>query len=137
MRRISSALMSGVNCNYKACSGKSAGLRLRFILRISSRFLFIGLSVIGKMRSSPLIFILWFGCRLKILSWSFFAGGKTTDSSRCVYSCPASSKNTSWSVKKRWADFEYHEQGGKSLAMVQTRNMAALLEVLKNNNEKT
>ena len=38
--------------------------------------------------------------------------------------------------KKRWADFEYHEQGGESLSMVQKRNMAALLEVLKNNNEK-
>ena len=38
--------------------------------------------------------------------------------------------NTMETIKKRWADFDYHEEGGESLCMVQRRNMAALLEIL-------
>lgn len=32
--------------------------------------------------------------------------------------------------RKRWEDFNFHEEGGESLAMVQGRNMAALNEIL-------
>lgn len=38
--------------------------------------------------------------------------------------------------QKRWADHSYHEAGGESLAMVQERNIAALLDILKNNQNK-
>lgn len=32
--------------------------------------------------------------------------------------------------KKRWNDFNYHEEGGESLQMVQDRNIEALFELL-------
>lgn len=32
--------------------------------------------------------------------------------------------------RKRWADFNYHEEGGESLGMVQQRNIAALKDIL-------
>ena len=32
--------------------------------------------------------------------------------------------------QKRWSNFRYHEDGGESLAMVQARNMEAVLELL-------
>lgn len=32
--------------------------------------------------------------------------------------------------RKRWNDFDYHEDGGESLRMVQERNIEALLEIL-------
>lgn len=38
--------------------------------------------------------------------------------------------------RKRWADHSYHEAGGESIAMVQKRNIAALLDILKNNQNK-
>lgn len=38
--------------------------------------------------------------------------------------------------QKRWADKNYHEDGGESVAMVQNRNMEALHEILSNNNDK-
>lgn len=38
--------------------------------------------------------------------------------------------------QKRWADHEYHEEGGESIAMVQKRNMEALRELLQNNPDK-
>lgn len=38
--------------------------------------------------------------------------------------------------QKRWVDHNYHEPGGESIAMVQERNMAALLDILKNNQNK-
>ena len=39
--------------------------------------------------------------------------------------------------RKRWSDFDYHEQGGECLRAVQNRNMEALFEVLDNHkNEK-
>ncbi len=38
--------------------------------------------------------------------------------------------------QKRWADHEYHEEGGESIAMVQKRNVEALLEILRTNEGK-
>jgi 2,3-bisphosphoglycerate-dependent phosphoglycerate mutase len=38
--------------------------------------------------------------------------------------------------QKRWADFNFHEQGGESLAMVQRRNMDALFDILANHKDK-
>jgi len=38
--------------------------------------------------------------------------------------------------QKRWNDFDFHEEGGESLNMVQKRNVEALLEVLKENRRK-
>ena len=35
--------------------------------------------------------------------------------------------------RKRWADHDYHEDGGESIAMVQKRNMEALNEILSGN----
>ena len=37
---------------------------------------------------------------------------------------------------KRWADHNYHEEGGESIAMVQKRNMRALTEILRDNIDK-
>ena len=34
--------------------------------------------------------------------------------------------------KKRWNDFNYHEEGGESLQMVQDRNIEVLFEILDN-----
>lgn len=38
--------------------------------------------------------------------------------------------------QKRWANHEYHEEGGESIAMVQRRNMEALNEILSDNSDK-
>ncbi len=38
--------------------------------------------------------------------------------------------------EKRWANHSFYEQGGESIAMVQERNMAALKEILNNNEGK-
>ncbi|MFT5875999.1 MAG: 2,3-bisphosphoglycerate-dependent phosphoglycerate mutase, partial [Clostridium sp.] len=38
--------------------------------------------------------------------------------------------------QKRWNDFDFHEEGGESLNMVQKRNIEALLEVLNNYRDK-
>ena len=38
--------------------------------------------------------------------------------------------------QKRWADHDYHEEGGESIAMVQKRNMEALNEILSDNADK-
>ncbi len=38
--------------------------------------------------------------------------------------------------QKRWADHDYHEDGGESIAMVQKRNMEALNEILSDNADK-
>ena len=38
--------------------------------------------------------------------------------------------------RKRWDDHNYHEEGGESIAMVQERNMAALNEILLDNDGK-
>lgn len=35
--------------------------------------------------------------------------------------------------QKRWADHDYHEDGGESINMVQTRNIEALQEILQKN----
>lgn len=35
--------------------------------------------------------------------------------------------------RKRWADHEYHEDGGESIGMVQRRNVEALNEILEKN----
>ena len=35
--------------------------------------------------------------------------------------------------QKRWANHDYHEKNGESIAMVQARNIEALKEILKNN----
>lgn len=39
--------------------------------------------------------------------------------------------NTLELIEKRWSDFDYHEEGGESLRMVQERNVQALLEVVE------
>lgn len=38
--------------------------------------------------------------------------------------------------EKRWADFNYHEENGESIKMVQRRNIAALSEILADHKEK-
>ena len=38
--------------------------------------------------------------------------------------------------QKRWADHDYHEEGGESIAMVQKRNMEALHEILADHPNK-
>lgn len=38
--------------------------------------------------------------------------------------------------QKRWADHDYHEDGGESIAMVQNRNIEALNEILSDNTDK-
>ena len=38
--------------------------------------------------------------------------------------------------QKRWADHNYHEEGGESIAMVQKRNIRALTEILRDNIDK-
>ena len=37
---------------------------------------------------------------------------------------------------KRWADLDYHEEGGESIHMVQARNAAALQDILRANPDK-
>ena len=39
--------------------------------------------------------------------------------------------------RKRWADFDWHEPGGESLRSVQERNIAALTDILEQNQGKT
>lgn len=39
-------------------------------------------------------------------------------------------------IRRRWADFDYHERGGESLRMVQERNMDAVRELLENHPEE-
>lgn len=38
--------------------------------------------------------------------------------------------------KRRWSNFDYHEEGGEPLNMVQERNIEAILELLQNNLEE-
>jgi len=40
-------------------------------------------------------------------------------------------------IQMRWADFNYHEEDGESLYMVQNRNVEALTEILRNHEGKT
>lgn len=40
-------------------------------------------------------------------------------------------------LRERWADFDFHEEGGESLGMVQTRNIDALMDILDENRDKT
>jgi 2,3-bisphosphoglycerate-dependent phosphoglycerate mutase len=40
-------------------------------------------------------------------------------------------------IQKRWTDFDYHEEDGESLTMVQSRNMEALREILRNHEGKS
>lgn len=39
--------------------------------------------------------------------------------------------------EKRWNNHDYHEEGGESINMVQERNVAALMEILGDNKDKT
>lgn len=39
--------------------------------------------------------------------------------------------------QKRWEDHTYHEEGGESISMVQERNIEALHEIIKENDNKT
>ena len=45
--------------------------------------------------------------------------------------------NTRELFRKRWADFDWHEPGGESLRSVQERNIAALVEILEQNRDRT
>lgn len=47
------------------------------------------------------------------------------------------SSNNHDMFRKRWEDHTYHEEGGESIAMVQERNIAALKEILTENQDKT
>jgi 2,3-bisphosphoglycerate-dependent phosphoglycerate mutase len=38
--------------------------------------------------------------------------------------------------KRRWGDFDCHEEGGESLKMVQKRNIEAILEILNNHKDE-
>ena len=38
--------------------------------------------------------------------------------------------------KKRWANYDHHEDGGKSVAMLQGRNIEVLNEILSDNQDK-
>lgn len=38
--------------------------------------------------------------------------------------------------QKRWADHDYHEEGGESIAMVQNRNIEVLNKILSDNTDK-
>lgn len=40
-------------------------------------------------------------------------------------------------IQKRWEDLDYYEPGGESVRMVQQRNIAAVLEILEQNPNKT
>jgi Fructose-2,6-bisphosphatase len=40
--------------------------------------------------------------------------------------------NTHDGIRKRWSDFDYHEEGGESIGMVQSRNVEAIQELLHN-----
>ena len=44
--------------------------------------------------------------------------------------------NSHGMFQKRWADHDYHEEGGESIAMVQRRNMEAFNEILSDNADK-
>lgn len=45
--------------------------------------------------------------------------------------------NTHCMFRKRWNDFNFHEEGGESLSMVQKRNIEALHEIIQTNDGKT
>lgn len=45
--------------------------------------------------------------------------------------------NSVENIRKRWADFDFHEEGGESLGMVQARNVDALMDILDENRDKT
>lgn len=45
--------------------------------------------------------------------------------------------NNQTMFQKRWADKDFHEEGGESIRMVQRRNMEALNEILRNDCERT
>ena len=40
-------------------------------------------------------------------------------------------------LRRRWADFSFHEPGGESIGMVQERNIAAIREILQKEKDKT
>ena len=40
-------------------------------------------------------------------------------------------------IEKRWDDFDFHEEGGESLNMVQQRNLEALMELLVKRKDQT
>jgi 2,3-bisphosphoglycerate-dependent phosphoglycerate mutase len=40
-------------------------------------------------------------------------------------------------IENRWSDFDYHEEGGESLRMVQYRNIECLMEILRENEDET
>ena len=44
--------------------------------------------------------------------------------------------NSHGMFQKRWADLDYHEEGGESIGMVQRRNIEALKEILAANDGK-
>ncbi len=44
--------------------------------------------------------------------------------------------NSHGMFQKRWADHDYHEDGGESIAMVQERNMAVFSEILSDNPDR-
>ena len=49
---------------------------------------------------------------------------------------PGENSNYREMFEKRWADHEYHEEGGESIGMVQRRNMEALKEILDRHRDK-
>ncbi len=45
--------------------------------------------------------------------------------------------NAQGMFQKRWADHNYHEEGGESIYMVQSRNIAAIKQILSQNKDKS
>ena len=45
--------------------------------------------------------------------------------------------NGSEMFRKRWEDHDYHEEGGESIGEVQKRNIAALMDILEKNRDRT
>lgn len=67
-----------------------------------------------------------------ITSSNTHGGVKADEKSYTGFTC----KRNHAMFQKRWADHDYHEEGGESLAMVQERNIEALNEILSENIDK-
>lgn len=63
----------------------------------------------------------------------FFQKEIITDERLRERQCGAEGNKQHGLLQKRWADFCFHETGGESLGIVQSRNMEALKEILDKN----
>ena len=67
---------------------------------------------------------------------AFFFGKEILTDERLKEREKGPNSNNHGMFQKRWADHEYHEEGGESIAMVQKRNIEALHEILEENQGK-